>query len=417
MKNKKTKRIDFSKFPLLTDLNSVVKYAAGGDPLTYAIGLGAAYSRIIGDANYKRQFLQSVQNYPKPLMNNPFPQGNGSQALYKKGGHVSPEKAKEILRDGTVHGHPLTEKQKRYFGWIAGGAKKPKKKQEGGSADDSEDNQLPADYFDVSQDEITPSFDQSLFSLEYDPYSIFDDYVQYENQLQQMMDYQQQQEAMQDQYMPPYAYDQNQEDTDEGIPIGDSGYVLVPNQNSQPYFSTSSKGPELPKITKEEINQAREMGMKGDHNFFHTPVYTKLFNYYFTNKNIVDLYPDENSRNFAAGQLALQKIMGVTGDDIFAEVKRPQGVITNSNPLPLYINYAIRVPGRDKPVILTHYIAPRSGGPQGGFSLYGEYIPPENRSNPDDKNVKDSKNTRKEISVALKKSGGKLSKNKKKNDK
>lgn len=42
---------------------------------------------------------------------------------YKDGGNVSSAKAKEILKDGTVHGHPLTDKQKRYFGWIAGGAK------------------------------------------------------------------------------------------------------------------------------------------------------------------------------------------------------------------------------------------------------------------------------------------------------
>lgn len=45
----------------------------------------------------------------------------------KEYGGVSQEKAKEILRDGSVHGHPLTEKQKGYFGWIAGG-----KKQDGG---------------------------------------------------------------------------------------------------------------------------------------------------------------------------------------------------------------------------------------------------------------------------------------------
>ena len=39
----------------------------------------------------------------------------------KDGGEVSIDKAKEILRDGTVHGKPLTDKQKKYFGWIAGG--------------------------------------------------------------------------------------------------------------------------------------------------------------------------------------------------------------------------------------------------------------------------------------------------------
>ncbi len=36
---------------------------------------------------------------------------------------VSDEKAREILRHGEVHGHPLTERQRKFFGAIAGGAK------------------------------------------------------------------------------------------------------------------------------------------------------------------------------------------------------------------------------------------------------------------------------------------------------
>lgn len=50
---------------------------------------------------------------------------NFSPKEYSSGGNVSPEKAKEILRDGTAQGHKLTEKQKKYFGWIAGGGKAP----------------------------------------------------------------------------------------------------------------------------------------------------------------------------------------------------------------------------------------------------------------------------------------------------
>lgn len=34
---------------------------------------------------------------------------------------LTQSKAKEILRDGTVHGKPLTAKQKRFFGAVAGG--------------------------------------------------------------------------------------------------------------------------------------------------------------------------------------------------------------------------------------------------------------------------------------------------------
>lgn len=41
----------------------------------------------------------------------------------KKKSRVSAAKAREILRDGTAQGHPLTKKQKRYFGYLAGGGK------------------------------------------------------------------------------------------------------------------------------------------------------------------------------------------------------------------------------------------------------------------------------------------------------
>lgn len=36
---------------------------------------------------------------------------------------ISPEKARQILKDGTVHGHPLTDKQRRMFGAAAGRGK------------------------------------------------------------------------------------------------------------------------------------------------------------------------------------------------------------------------------------------------------------------------------------------------------
>jgi hypothetical protein len=44
--------------------------------------------------------------------------------MYAAGGQLSAEKAREILHDGTVHGQPLTPKQRRYFGWVAGGGSK-----------------------------------------------------------------------------------------------------------------------------------------------------------------------------------------------------------------------------------------------------------------------------------------------------
>lgn len=50
-------------------------------------------------------------------------------------------KAKEILHDKSVHGHPLTDKQRRFFGAIAGGAK-PYKAEEGGWLDKYEQGGL-----------------------------------------------------------------------------------------------------------------------------------------------------------------------------------------------------------------------------------------------------------------------------------
>lgn len=41
---------------------------------------------------------------------------------------LSARKAKMMLRDNSAQGHPLTGKQKRYFGLIAGGGKPRKKK-------------------------------------------------------------------------------------------------------------------------------------------------------------------------------------------------------------------------------------------------------------------------------------------------
>lgn len=42
------------------------------------------------------------------------------------GGKLSANKAKEMLKDGKVHGKPLTDRQKRYFGFIAGGGAEKK---------------------------------------------------------------------------------------------------------------------------------------------------------------------------------------------------------------------------------------------------------------------------------------------------
>ena len=41
----------------------------------------------------------------------------------KEHAKLTAKKAKTILSDGSVRGHTLTARQKRFFGWIAGGSK------------------------------------------------------------------------------------------------------------------------------------------------------------------------------------------------------------------------------------------------------------------------------------------------------
>lgn len=48
--------------------------------------------------------------------------------MTKKKKKLTAKKAKKILKDGSVRGHKLTKKQKKFFGAVAGGAKPRKKK-------------------------------------------------------------------------------------------------------------------------------------------------------------------------------------------------------------------------------------------------------------------------------------------------
>jgi hypothetical protein len=48
---------------------------------------------------------------------------HAKNALHFSDGGPTPEKAREILKDGTIRGKKITDKQKAYFGWIIGGSK------------------------------------------------------------------------------------------------------------------------------------------------------------------------------------------------------------------------------------------------------------------------------------------------------
>lgn len=74
-----------------------------------------------GDYNYSdsKKFLEEMENvgytFEYGLDNEPY-----DLRKMAKGG-LTPSKAKKMLKDGTAQGKPLTDKQKRYFGAIAGG--------------------------------------------------------------------------------------------------------------------------------------------------------------------------------------------------------------------------------------------------------------------------------------------------------
>lgn len=81
----------------------------------------SAYSKRLADMGVDINSVASdraTENMTQGLVNTLAP---GVESLFASGGTVSANKAKEILKDGTVHGRSLTSKQKRYFGWLAGG--------------------------------------------------------------------------------------------------------------------------------------------------------------------------------------------------------------------------------------------------------------------------------------------------------
>lgn len=100
--------------------------------------------------NIKNQFKTFGQSPVQLFDSSKFIQGTNKDGSFKylaqqaMGGPTS-GKAKEILKDGTAQGHKLTDKQKGFFGWIAGG----KKMAEGGFADE-----LTQDDYDDLEDQV-----------------------------------------------------------------------------------------------------------------------------------------------------------------------------------------------------------------------------------------------------------------------
>lgn len=323
---KKERKIDFSKLP--DAFNNVT-----GRIANFGIDLNIPQSitlssllldRIVGDQKNKLK----IPSY-QPQMSTPNPQGTGSQALMKKGGTVSAEKAKEILRDGTVHGHPLTAKQKRYFGWIAGG-----KKQEGGDVEDNQDlftsmlqSPTPDNEFDVA-DMIDPSYaDRSPF----------------EDILYQIQQEEQQQEEQ-----------QKQEEEEDYISSLEDELAQYENEDQQAAFGRDLDPGDKTKKVSGRASNASYVPPPFSDNIFKNEFYAKLFQYYYNHNNIKKLYEgNDHLRRNAANVLALSSIYQIPAEKIFPTAYYAWNKSSKNNDIPEKIVYEIETPkGR---VYLTDY--------------------------------------------------------------
>lgn len=68
---------------------------------------------MVSDEDRKRILRRLREIYGTKATKGLDPKGNPED--------LSPQKAKKILRDGSVRGHRLTPKQRRYMGAVAGG--------------------------------------------------------------------------------------------------------------------------------------------------------------------------------------------------------------------------------------------------------------------------------------------------------
>ena len=114
----------YRKTETTTDPNNLV-YSDGFKALNIGLDLTKFIAGTVNDAKTSKKerekYLKSIQQDPKY---NQYEQGlNNVPAYFKTGGSISIEKAKEMLKDGKVHGQKLTKKQKGLFGLIASGRK------------------------------------------------------------------------------------------------------------------------------------------------------------------------------------------------------------------------------------------------------------------------------------------------------
>lgn len=138
----------FQKFNGALDLTQLIANGVGD------LHTNSDEKRRLEEARYK----SSRYNVDETGVNNlPVYLKTGGKLSYFPygGGPLTVEGAKEILRDGTAHGRPLTERQKRYFGYIAGGG--TPKKQQGGNLTPNQFRAAYMQYSDSLENNVHPN--------------------------------------------------------------------------------------------------------------------------------------------------------------------------------------------------------------------------------------------------------------------
>lgn len=108
-----------------TTTNNILGYNDFFKSLNTVMDLTQFFSGTINDKKNSKEEqdkLYEARYRTNEYGYNPYEKGlNNVPAYFQNGGKLSAKKARKILHDGTVHGKPITEQQRKYFGAVANG--------------------------------------------------------------------------------------------------------------------------------------------------------------------------------------------------------------------------------------------------------------------------------------------------------
>lgn len=112
----------YRKTEITEDPNNL-EYSSFFKGLNTLMDITQFFAGNINDDKVKRAEREKIAKarYPKADYNIYETGVNNIPIYFKTGGTLSAKKARQILHDGTVHGKPITEKQRKYFGAVASG--------------------------------------------------------------------------------------------------------------------------------------------------------------------------------------------------------------------------------------------------------------------------------------------------------